>query len=191
MGPELETDRLVLRPWREEDLPSIREINADPRVMEHFVAALTPDETDAMIRRVQDHFAEHGFGFWAVELKGAKLQGHEPVIGLVGLAVPRFTAHFTPCVEIGWRIAHAHWGHGYATEAANAALRFGFEQRQLDEIVSFTAIPNQRSQHVMRKLGMQHNPQDDFDHPNVPDGHRLKRHVLYRLTRENWRRQQV
>jgi ribosomal-protein-alanine N-acetyltransferase len=180
---ELETERLVLRPWRDEDLPWIQEINADPRVMEHFVTVLTPAETTAMIRRIQTHFATHGFGFWAVQQRD-----RDAVIGLVGLAVPTFSAHFMPCVEIGWRIAHQHWGQGYATEAARAALDYGFEQRQLDEIVSFTAVPNVKSQRVMQKLGMHHDPSDDFDHPSVPDGHRLKRHVLYRITRGDWRR---
>lgn len=175
---ELHTQRLCLRRWRSEDRPAFAAMNADPRVMEHFPAMLSREESDALIDRIEAHFAERGFGLWAVEVAGGA-----PFIGFVGLQAPRFTAHFTPCVEIGWRLAAEHWGRGYATEAARAALAFGFNEAGLDEIVSFTAIPNLSSQRVMQKIGMTHDPAGDFDHPVLPEGHSLRRHVLYRIAR--------
>ena len=131
-----------------------------------------------MVARIRAHFARHGFGFWAVEVPGVA-----EFIGLVGLAVPRFEAHFTPCVEIGWRLARAHWGRGYATEAARAALDFGFRDLNLDEIVAFTVPTNRRSRAVMERIGMTRSAADDFDHPAIPEGHPLRRHVLYRARR--------
>lgn len=177
----LTTDRLILRPWRDGDLAPFAALNADPAVMEHFPAPLTRAESDAVAERVRDFMTEHGFGWWAVEIPG-----EAPFIGFIGLWRPAFEAHFTPCVEVGWRLAKAYWGRGYATEGARAALRFGFEHLRLAEIVSFTAVPNARSQAVMCRLGMTHDPADDFDHPRVPEGHRLRRHVLYRLNGEIW-----
>lgn len=174
--PTLETERLVLRRWRPADRAPFAALNADPAVMEHFPAPLTREESDAMIARAEAHLDQHGFGPWAVEVRGGA-----PVIGFVGLVVPRFTAHFTPCVEIGWRLARAHWGHGYATEAARAALAFGFGTVGLAEIVSFTVPANVRSIAVMERLGMTHDAAGDFDHPNLPEGHPLRRHVLYRI----------
>lgn len=123
---------------------------------------------------MEAHFQEHGFGLWAVEIPGVAT-----FAGFVGLSVPRFEAHFTPCVEIGWRLAAPYWGRGYATEGARAALEFGFDHLHLDQIVSFTVPDNVRSRRVMEKIGMTHDPADDFDHPNLPEGHRLRRHVLY------------
>lgn len=178
--PELRTDRLVLRAWRESDLEPFADMNADSEVMEHFPSALTPDETYAMVDRVVDHWARHGLGLWAVEAPTVS-----SFIGFVGLAVPGFETHFTPCVEIGWRLSRAAWGHGYASEGARAALRFGFEERALDEIVSFTTTANVRSQAVMQRLGMTRDPADDFDHPNTPGWHG-QRHVVYRLRRDTW-----
>jgi len=174
--PFLQTDRLLLRPWRETDREPFAALNADPAVMEHFAKPLDQSESDAFIDRIQAHFVREGFGFWAVELPGVA-----PLIGLVGLARPTFSAHFTPCVEIGWRLARAHWGRGFATEAAQAAVRFGFEQLGLDEIVAFTVPGNTRSRAVMERIGMTCSPDDDFDHPMLPEGHRLRRHVLYRI----------
>jgi ribosomal-protein-alanine N-acetyltransferase len=175
--PELRTSRLVLRSWRPEDLDPFAALNADPRVMEHFPAPLTRRESGAFVRdRIVPHFAEHGYGLWAVEVPGKT-----PFIGFAGLLVPAFEAHFTPCVEVGWRLAFDHWGHGYATEAARAAVAFGFEEAGLDEIVSFTAPSNRRSIRVMERLGM--TPAGEFDHPRLPAGHVLQRHVLYRLRR--------
>lgn len=153
-------------------------MNADPRVMEFFPAPLGRPGSDALVDRIEAHFDEHGFGLWAVEVPGVA-----PFIGFTGLAIARFAAPFAPCVEIGWRLAAEHWGHGYATEAARLALAHGFESAGLAEILAFTAVDNRRSRAVMERLGMQHDPADDFDHPSVPEGHALRRHVLYRLGR--------
>jgi ribosomal-protein-alanine N-acetyltransferase len=167
--------RVVLRPWRDEDRAPFAAMNADERVMEFFPKRLSRAESDALVDGIQAHFTKHGFGLWAVETPDA------PFIGFTGLAVPRFTAAFTPCVEIGWRLAVEHWGKGYASEAARLSLAYGFETAGLSEIVSFTTVANLRSRAVMDRLGMQHDPADDFDHPSLPDGHPLRRHVLYRL----------
>ena len=175
------TSRLRLRPWHNGDLPAFAALNADPRVMEHFPERLDRPASDALAARIRAHFAAHGFGFWAVEVPGGA-----SFIGFVGLAVPGFQAPFTPCVEIGWRLAAAHWGRGYATEAAAAALAYGFARRGLEEIVSFTATTNLRSQRVMTRLGMTRSPADDFEHPSLPAGHPLRPHVLYRLPRAAW-----
>jgi RimJ/RimL family protein N-acetyltransferase len=180
--PTLTTPRLRLRPWRDGDLPAFAAMNADLRVMEHFPRALDRAESDALAARVRDHFARHGFGAWAVEAPGVA-----GFIGFVGLTVPGFRAHFTPCVEIGWRLAYDHWGRGYATEAARAVLAFGFGRLGLDEIVSLTVPANRRSRRVMERLGMGRSPGDDFDHPALPEGSPLRRHVPYRLSRDDWR----
>jgi RimJ/RimL family protein N-acetyltransferase len=153
-------------------------MNADPLVMEHFPAVLSRDESDALADRIENHFDRHGFGFLALEIPGVA-----PFAGFTGLAIPSFDAPFAPCVEVGWRLAREHWGRGYATEAARAAVAFGFQNLALDEIVSFTVPANARSRRVMVKIGMATNPADDFDHPRLPDGHALRRHVLYRLGR--------
>ena len=181
-GPIFTTARLRLRQWREEDLAPFAALNADPQVMEFFPKVLTRAESDAVAGRIRDHFARHGFGFWAVEAPGAA-----DFVGFVGLAVPSFAAHFTPCVEIGWRLAREHWGHGYATEAATAALAFGFGDRALEEIVAFTVPANIPSRRVMGRLGMRRLPSDDFEHPAIADGHPLRSHVLYRLRRADWK----
>ena len=173
--PEIDAARLRLRPWRDDDRPAFAELNADPRVMEHLPAVLSRQESDAFVDRIEAHFELHGFGLWAVELRDAAC-----FAGFVGLSIPRFQAHFTPCVEVGWRLAHQHWGQGFATEAATAALSFGFERLDLDEIVSFTVPGNLRSRGVMERIGMTHEPADDFDHPIFDASHRLCRHVLYR-----------
>jgi RimJ/RimL family protein N-acetyltransferase len=177
-APVLRTERLVMRGWLPADRAAFAEMNADPRVMEHFAGTMPPAQSDAHADRIGEHFAEHGFGLWAVEVPG-----EAGFIGFVGLAVPRFEAHFTPAVEVGWRLAAEWWGRGYATEAAREALRFGFEEAGLAEIVSFTVPANERSRAVMRRIGMTHDPADDFDHPAFPPGHRLCRHVLYRVRR--------
>jgi RimJ/RimL family protein N-acetyltransferase len=177
----LTTTRLCLRPWSEDDLGPFAALNADPRVMENFRQPLSRAESDAFVDRTMNHFREHGFCFWAVELRESK-----KLIGLAGLSWATFDAHFTPCVEIGWRLAHDYWGRGYATEAARAALDDGFGRLKLDEIVAFTAATNVRSRRVMERLRMTHSPTDDFDHPNLPPGHRLQRHVLFRLSQSSW-----
>jgi ribosomal-protein-alanine N-acetyltransferase len=174
----MRTERLLLRRWRPSDLAPFAALNADPRVMRYFPTTLSRAESDAFAEQIEAHFAEHGFGLWAVEVPDLA-----PFIGFVGLSVPRFEASFTPCVEVGWRIAAEHWGRGYAPEAARTALAFGFETLGLREILSFTTVVNAPSRRVMEKLGMTHDPSDDFDHPALPEGHALRRHVLYRLSR--------
>jgi RimJ/RimL family protein N-acetyltransferase len=178
---ELTTERLVLRAWRDSDLAPFAALSADPRVMEHFASALSPAESAAMVERIRQHFARHGFGLWAVEVPGVAA-----FIGYVGLVHVPFTAPFTPAIEVGWRLAAEHWGRGYATEGARRALEVGFAQLELAQIVSMTVPVNQRSRHVMEKLGMRRSPADDFDHPRLPEGHPQRRHVLYRLSRTEW-----
>lgn len=178
MSTELRTERLLLRPWRTGDRDAYARMNADPRVMECFPAVLTREESDASADRAEAHFAQHGFGLWAVELPG-----EAEFIGFIGLWHTSFDAHFTPCVEIGWRLAAGFWGRGYATEGALASLKFGFENLGLEAIVSITSPLNLRSRRVMEKIGMTRDEAGDFDHPRVPDGHPLKRHVLYRKRR--------
>ncbi len=156
-------------------------MNADPDVMEHFPEMLDRDETAKLIERIETQFEEQGFGFWALEL----VLGGE-MIGYTGLNVPRFEAHFTPAVEVGWRLAKHHWGKGFASEAARAALDFGFDEAGLDEIVSFAVPANTRSIGVMERIGMTHDPADDFDHPRQPEESPLRRHVLYRMTAQRW-----
>jgi RimJ/RimL family protein N-acetyltransferase len=180
--PEITTARLRLRGWRETDRDALAAMNGDPAVMEHFPAALDRAGSDAMLKGMRDQWQVEGFGLWAIERldNGAFL-------GFAGLSRPNFEAQFTPAVEVGWRLARQAWGHGYATESAREALRFGFETLRLDEIVSFTVPANVRSRAVMERLGMTRHPVDDFDHPGLPAGHRLRGHVLYRLTGGAWR----
>ena len=173
----LVTDRLILRRWRQNDRAGFAAINRDPAVMAHFPTALTEDESNQLIDRIEAHFKHYGFGLWAVELRDSS-----EFIGFIGLAVPGFEAAFTPCVEIGWRLASAYWGRGLASEGARASMRYAFEKLQLLELVSYTTPANLRSRRVMEKLGMTHDPADDFDHPLLPQGHPLRRHVLYRLS---------
>jgi RimJ/RimL family protein N-acetyltransferase len=151
-------------------------MNADPGVMEHFPELLTREESDALIGRIEGGFEAHGFGLWALEVRGTG-----EFIGFTGLAAPDFEAHFTPAVEVGWRLARSAWGSGYATEAGRAALQFGFQEAGLGEIVSFTAPANRRSRAVMERIGMSRDPDDDFDHPGLPVGDPLRPHVLYRI----------
>jgi ribosomal-protein-alanine N-acetyltransferase len=179
---EIRTDRLLLRRWHSEDRAPFAAMNGDPRVMEFFPGVVSREDSDAQIDRIEAHFAEHGFGLWAVEISGVTT-----FAGFIGLAVPRFEAHFTPCVEIGWRLAAEHWGRGYATEGARAAAGFGFESLKLDEIVSMTAVTNVRSRRVMEKIGMAHDPADDFDHPLAPLDSWTRPHVLYRLRSTDFR----
>ena len=175
---ELRTPRLWLRRWRPADRAPFAALNADPRVMEYFVSTLSREESDAVVERIQNHFERHGFGLWAVEIPD-----ETDFAGFIGLLHCSFEAHFTPAVEIGWRLAAGYWNRGYATEGARAALVFGLDRMQLDEIVSLTAVGNMRSRRVMEKIGMIRDPEDDFDHPNLPVGHPLRRHVLYRTQR--------
>ena len=164
MDPQtLRTSRLLLRDWRDEDVPAFAALNADPQVMEFFPRVLDRTESDAMAARIRKGLALSGYGLWAV-----KVCGITPFIGFVGLSVPQFEAHFTPCVEVGWRLARQYWGNGYATEAARAVLEFGFRQLELAEIVSFTVPANQRSRSVMERIGMTYSPDDDFENPRIP-----------------------
>ena len=172
----LTTKRLLLRSWRDSDRAPFAALNADPRVMRHFPATLTGAESDALVDRCIAHHAAHGFTFFALELRESG-----DFIGMTGLARPAFESHFTPCVEIGWRMAFDHWNHGYATEAARECLRFAFDQLRLSEVVAFTVPGNAPSRRVMEKLGMTRDPADDFDHPRLAEGHPLRRHVLYRV----------
>jgi ribosomal-protein-alanine N-acetyltransferase len=178
---ELLTERLRLRRWLPDDREPFAAMNSDPRVMEHFPAALSRGESDALADRIEAHFDQHGFGGWAVEIPGTAR-----FAGFIGLSIPAFEAHFMPCVEIGWRLSAECWGRGYATEGARAALDFGFESLGLDEIVSFTVPANVRSRRVMERIGMSRQPGDDFDHPGLPQGHLLRRHVLYRLRADEY-----
>ena len=146
--------------------------------MEYFPSVLDRAQSDALAERIEAGFVTHGHGLWAVEIPG-----EAEFIGFVGLAFHNFEAHFTPAVEVGWRLARNYWGRGFASEAARAAVDDGFDRVALKEIVSFTVPENKRSVRVMQRLGMTHDPADDFDHPRMPPGHRLRRHVLYRLTR--------
>jgi RimJ/RimL family protein N-acetyltransferase len=180
------TRRLVLRRWRPADRAPFAALNADPVVMAWFPATLTTAQSDALADAIETHHAAHGFGLWAVDIPGVA-----PFAGYVGLAVPGFTAPFTPCVEIGWRLAAAHWGHGYATEAARAVLDHAWDVVGLDELVSFTTAGNARSRAVMERLGMQRDPAEDFAHPRLPEGHPLRPHVLYRIARPAGRRRAV
>jgi len=180
--PVLATDRLVLRGWTDADKAPFAAMNADPRVMELFPSVLSADESDALIARTMEAFRDVGFGLWAVERRADRA-----LLGFVGLAAPACVAAFTPCVEIGWRLAFDAWGRGYATEAGRAVLEFAFERLRLNEVVSFTTVANDRSRAVMERLGMSHDPADDFDHPRIPTGHPQRRHVLYRLSANRWR----
>ena len=156
-------------------------MNADPRVMEHFPAPYTRERSDAFVDRIEACWQEHGYGLWAVERPDLGV-----FIGFVGLSPATFQAAFTPTVEVGWRLAGEHWGHGFATEGAQAALSFGFGVGGLNEIVSFTARHNRRSWRVMERLGMVRDPALDFDHPAVPAAHPVRPHVFYRMTRAQW-----
>jgi RimJ/RimL family protein N-acetyltransferase len=176
----INTPRLKLRQWQADDYAPFAAMNADPIVMEYFPALLTTDQSNAMADKIQAKITDQGWGLWAVEIleTGA-------FAGFVGLNRPGYPLPCSPCVEVGWRLDKAFWGKGYATEAGNAALEFAFNTLRLDEVVSFTAVPNVRSQAVMQRLGMTNTGQN-FEHPMVPEGDRLREHVLYKLDRSQW-----
>ena len=176
----LTTDRLILRPWRESDLEPFAALNADPHVMRFFPNRLDQAASDTMARRLAARIDEQGWGLWAAEVKDVA-----PFIGFIGLQPIPFDAHFTPALEVGWRLDQAYWGRGYAPEGAGAALGYAFDTLGLDEIVSMTIPANLPSQRVMQKLGLRHDPADDFDHPKLPDWEH-RRHVLYRIKRADW-----
>jgi RimJ/RimL family protein N-acetyltransferase len=179
--PTLSSGRIRLRQWREADRDPFAAMNSDPRVMEFFRSPLTRDESDTLVDHIERHFLERNYGLWAVEVTDIA-----PFIGFAGLHFAQFSAPFTPCVEIGWRLAYDYWGRGYATEAARLALDHGFGTLALSEIVSFTSATNHRSRAVMERLGMRRDAEDDFDRPSLPEGHPLRRHVLYRLDRASY-----
>ena len=173
-------EQLILRQWRDSDLEPYAAMNADLEVMRHFPALLTKEESAASLERQRSLINERGWGCWAVEVDGV-------FAGFTGLNVPSFTAHFTPCTEIGWRFRREFWGRGLACRAAREALRFGFESLKLAEIVAFTAATNVRSRRLMERLGFERDAGGDFDHPSMPEGHVLRRHVLYRIRAETAR----
>lgn len=182
-GKEIRTERLLLRRWRAEDREPFFRLNADAEVLRYFPNTLTRTESDAMADRIEAHFEEHGFGPWAVEVPGETL-----FAGFVGLMVVPPELPFAPAVEVGWRLAREQWGRGYASEAARAVVAYGFECLGLAEIVSFTVPENMRSRRVMEAIGMTRSASDDFDNPRVPEGHALRRHVLYRIHPEGFER---
>lgn len=181
---QMRTERLLMRRWSPEDRAPFANMNADERVMEYFPDVLEQQASDALAARADAHLAEHGWGLWALEVAEGENRGR--FVGFTGLAVPSWEAAFTPCVEIGWRLPQWAWGRGYATEAARAALQVAFTELGLDEVVSFTAVCNERSQAVMRRIGMTRDPEGDFDYPTIPLGHPMGRSVLYRLSSGDW-----
>jgi RimJ/RimL family protein N-acetyltransferase len=180
-GYVVTTERLILRHWRESDREPFARLNADPHVMEFMPNILLKQESDALADRIETHFQRHGFGLCAVELRRGGA-----FVGFIGLNVPSFNAAFTPCVEVGWRLAAKYWNQGLATEGAREIVGYGFDVFGLEELVSFTVPANFKSRRVMEKLRMTHEPGDDFDHPRLPAEHPLRRHVLYRLARTKW-----
>ncbi|WP_431225459.1 GNAT family N-acetyltransferase [Serratia sp. L9] len=169
-----ETERLLLRRWRDSDLPAFAALNADPEVMKYFAAPLNHTESHALAKRIDQFMQQHGWGLWAVEVKHGA-----PFIGFVGLSIPGEDLPCSPCVEIGWRLAAEHWGQGYASEAALCALDVAFGTLKLPEVVSFTAEINLPSRRVMTRIGMSFEG-ETFEHPRLPLGHALRKHVLYR-----------
>ena len=177
---QLETDRLLLRQWKDQDFPIFAQLNSDPEVMAYFPKRLNREESDAMAYRYKALISERGWGFWALELKHSN-----EFIGFVGLHECKPVLPFFPCVEIGWRLIRRCWRNGYATEAAGESLRYAFEALGLGEVVSFTTVSNVRSRSVMERLGLK-NTYQNFEHPNIPKGHALSEHVLYKITKANW-----
>jgi RimJ/RimL family protein N-acetyltransferase len=179
---QLDTPRLCLRRWRDDDRAPFAALNADAEVTRYLLGPLPRMVSDAMVDRMEQHFDAHGYGLWAIQRSDDRA-----LLGFAGLQHVTFDAAFTPAVEIGWRMRRDAWGHGYATEAAAAALSDAFERVGLDAVVAFTVPPNVRSQQVMMRLGMQRDAAGDFDHPRLPLTHPLRPHLLYRLTRDAWR----
>lgn len=177
----LDTKRLQLRQWRSSDYPIFAKMNADPKVMQYFPQLLTPKLSDKIAHKCQQLIKDKGWGFWAVSLKAS-----DSFIGMVGLNETHTDMPFAPSVEIGWRLHKDYWGQGYATEAARAALDFAFDELSLEEVVAFTAVINKHSQLIMQRIGM-NNTQDNFYHPALERNHRLAEHILYRITRDQWR----
>jgi RimJ/RimL family protein N-acetyltransferase len=179
---ELDTARLKLRHWSAADLAPFAALNADPEVMRFMPGALSRSQSDAFAWACQAQLERQGFGLWAAEVREGA-----PFIGYVGIRAPTFEAPFTPCIEVGWRLARDSWGHGYAIEAARACLTLAFGALALPEILSFTVPANTRSRAVMERLGMTLDPGGAFEHPRLPEGHALRHHLLYRLRGSDWR----
>ena len=177
----LETERLTLRTWSNNDLQPMFLINQDPKVMKYFPDLHDLEMTKNFIDKVNTHFENHGYSLYATVRKDTG-----EFIGFIGLLIADFKEHFTPAIEIGWRLSSNHWGKGFATEGAKAVLDYAFRELKIPEIVSFTAAGNAESIRVMQKIGLQHNERDDFDHPKLDDQSPLKRHVLYRLSCEKY-----
>lgn len=177
---EVDTPRLRLRQWRAADRAPFAALNADPAVMEFFLSPLSRESSDASIDAWQSQLDSRGWSNWALELKASG-----ELLGFTGLSIPRRVLPFSPCVEVGWRLARKHWGQGYATEAARAALEVGFARLDLREIVSFTTVGNVRWRAVMERIGMR-DARQDFEYPGFPEGHPLRRHCLYRIARDEW-----
>jgi len=182
---ELETKRLILRQWKDSDFPVFSKMNADPLVMQYYPNTLTEDESNVMASKLKELIDVRTWGFWAVETKDEK-----QFIGFVGLHKPTYDLPVTPCVEIGWRLGRKHWGKGYATEAANEALKYAFENLKLQEVYSFTSVINKASWSVMERLGMK-NEEKNFSHPIVSEDSPLSEHVLYKITKEIWSENRV
>lgn len=173
----LETDRLILRRWRDSDREPFAAMGRDEEVMRHFPSLLTREESDAMMdNRIEAHFAEHGFGLWAVERKSDGC-----FQGFTGLIRVTVASPIEGEVEVGWRLAREAWGHGYATEAARASLDYGFGELGLGRIVAMVVAANTRSRSVMERLGMTRCPRLDFDHPRVPVGSPVRAHMVYAI----------
>jgi ribosomal-protein-alanine N-acetyltransferase len=181
MTARLQTARLILRHWEAKDRAPYAALASDPVVMQFLSSRARPETSDQWIDRQRARFAEGDVGYWAVESRETG-----EFVGAVGLSRPTYEAHFTPAMGVGWRLARQHWQRGYASEAAQAALQYGFEEMRLDEIVAITVPANTRSQQVMRRLSMTYSPADDFDHPRLPEGDPLRRHVLFRMSRQDW-----
>ena len=182
----LSTERLILRTWKPSDIPLMAAISSNPLVMEHFPATQDIAATQALVNHINQHYEKFGYALYAVETKDT----HE-FIGFVGLnhppfEIPNFQPKGLPIVEIGWRLSSKHWGKGYATEAAKAVLHYAFSELNLSEIISFTVVANIKSRRVMQKIGLHHAEADDFDHPKLEENSPLRRHVLYRLTRDDY-----
>lgn len=182
---EHRTARLLLRRWRDEDFEAFATLNADPVVMEFFPSTGTRDESDVLARMIDVSLAQRGWGLWAVEVTQGPDAGR--FAGFTGITEPTWDPPFGPVVEVGWRLDRWAWGHGYATEAASASLDVAFDEVGLAEVVSFTAFQNERSQAVMRRLGMQLDPSRSFHHPLIDEGHPLRPQVLYAITADQWR----
>ncbi len=181
MAFALRTERLLLRRWRDEDLEPFAALNTDPEVMRYFPRLLDRETTATIIENMEAHTEKYGFGYWPIEVPGVA-----PFIGFVGLMITPFQAPFTPCIETAWRLARPYWGRGYAIEGATATLMFAFEHLPMDEVVAFAVPENQRSLRLIKRLGMVRRLEDDFDHPGVEEGSPLRRHHLYRMSRERW-----